>query len=59
MTAQRGDDTPDPVLIADIEELFDAVDPWSYLDDVLASRDPESAAAAYEQIVTSEWDGEL
>jgi hypothetical protein len=40
-------------------DLYDAIDPWSYLDDVLTSRDPEAAAAAYEQIVTGEWDGEL
>jgi hypothetical protein len=51
MTAQRGDDTPDPLLVAEIEDIFDAVDPWSYLD-------PESAAAAYEQLVTGDWDGE-
>lgn len=49
----------DPILYADVLDLFDAVDPWSYLDDVLTSTDPEAAAAAYEQIVTGEWDGEL
>ena len=49
----------DPDLYANVLDLFDAVDPWSYLDDVLTSTDPEAAAAAYEQIVTGEWDGEL
>ncbi|MFF8279963.1 hypothetical protein ACF05T_28320 [Streptomyces lateritius] len=59
MTARRGGDAPDPFLIAEIEDYFDTVDPWSYLDDVLVSQDPEGAAAAYEQIVTGEWDGDL
>jgi len=49
----------DPHLVANVMDAFDAVDPWSYLDDVLTSTDPEAAAAAYEQIVTGEWDGEL
>jgi hypothetical protein len=49
----------DPDLYADVTDLFLAVDPWSYLDDVLTSHDPEASAAAYEQIVTGEWDGEL
>lgn len=49
----------DPGLYAQVTDVFDEVDPWSYLDDVLASNDPEAAAAAYEQIVTGEWDGEL
>lgn len=48
-----------PDLHAEVTDLFDDVDPWSYLDDVLSSRDPEASAAAYEQIVTGEWDGEL
>jgi hypothetical protein len=48
-----------PDLYADVTDVFDAVDPWSYLDDVLTALDPEAAAAAYEQIVTGEWDGEL
>jgi hypothetical protein len=48
-----------PDLYADVTDLYADVDPWSYLDDVLTSRDPEAAAAAYEQIVTGEWDGEL
>ena len=49
----------DPDLYAQVTDVFDEVDPWSYLDDVLTSNDPEAAAAAYEQIVTGEWDGEL
>ena len=48
-----------PDLYADVTDLFLTVDPQSYLDDVLTSTDPEAAAAAYEQIVTGEWDGEL
>jgi len=48
-----------PDLYADVLDVFDAVDPWSYLDDVLTSSEPEAAAAAYEQLVTGEWDGEL
>lgn len=48
-----------PDLYADVTDVFDAVDPWSYLDDVLTSTDPEASAAAYEQIVTGEWDGDL
>jgi hypothetical protein len=48
-----------PDLYADVTDLYAAVDPWSYLEDVLTSTDPEAAAAAYEQIVTGEWDGEL
>lgn len=47
------------LLIADIEDHFDAVDPVSYLREVLAAEEPESAAAAYEQLITGEWDGEL
>ncbi|MFE9461688.1 hypothetical protein [Streptomyces californicus] len=49
----------DPLLIADLEDHFAAVDPQSYLPDVFACDDPEVAAAAYEQMVTGEWDGEL
>lgn len=49
----------DPDLHQQVTSLFDEIDPWSYLDDVLTSADPEAAAAAYEQIVTGEWDGEL
>jgi hypothetical protein len=46
-------------LYADVTDAFLLVDPLSYLDDVLTSREPEAAAAAYEQLVTGEWDGEL
>lgn len=49
----------DPDLYAQVTDLFLLVDPQSYLDDVFAARDPEAAAAAYEQLVTGEWDGEL
>lgn len=51
--------TLDPLLVADLEDHFAAVDPQSYLPDVFACDDPEVAAAAYEQMVTGEWDGEL
>lgn len=49
----------DPDLYAEVTDLFLMVDPQSYLDDVLTSKYPEAAAAAYEQLVTGEWDGEL
>ncbi|MFF9003636.1 hypothetical protein ACF1GW_38725 [Streptomyces achromogenes] len=46
-------------IYAQVTDVFMLVDPMSYLDDVLAARDPEAAAAAYEQMVTGEWDGEV
>lgn len=46
-------------LAADITDVFADVDPLSYLDDVVAADCPEAAQAAYEQLVTGEWDGEL
>ncbi|WP_042174512.1 hypothetical protein [Streptomyces sp. NBRC 110035] len=49
----------DPHLYADVTDLFLLVDPLSYLDDVLTSLEPDAAAAAYEQLVTGEWDGNL
>ncbi|QGZ53341.1 hypothetical protein GPZ77_34490 (plasmid) [Streptomyces sp. QHH-9511] len=58
MTAQRGGDTPDPLLIAEIEDYFARLDPLDLLDDVLASKNPDGAAAAYQQLVTRDWDGE-
>ncbi|MEU0625003.1 hypothetical protein ABZ329_29600 [Streptomyces rubiginosohelvolus] len=51
--------TLDPLLIADIEDHFAEIDPGSYLDDVFDSKEPEASLAAYEQMVTGEWDGEL
>ncbi|MFJ3699524.1 hypothetical protein ACIPW9_36270 [Streptomyces sp. NPDC090052] len=48
-----------PLLIAEIEDLFSDIDPQSYLGDVIAADCPEAAAAALEQLVTGEWDGEL
>lgn len=44
---------------ADVEDLFGEVDPASYLDDIVGADSPEAAQAAYEQLVTGEWDGEL
>ncbi|WP_329126087.1 hypothetical protein [Streptomyces sp. NBC_01353] len=58
MTTQRGGDTPDPLLIADIEDIFDSLDPLSLLNDALNSEYPGSAAVAYEQLVSGEWDGD-
>jgi hypothetical protein len=48
-----------PDLAADITDLYNAIDPRSYLDDIVAADCPEAAQAAYEQLVTGEWDGEL
>ncbi|MET9436899.1 hypothetical protein [Streptomyces sp. NPDC006551] len=59
MTAQRGDDTPNPFLVAEIEDFFASLDPLDLLDDVLNSEVPGRAAEAYEQLVTGDWDGEL
>ncbi|MFD8262046.1 hypothetical protein ACFV19_24685 [Streptomyces griseoluteus] len=50
---------PEPLLHAEVDALYKAIDPLSYLDDVLIAIDPEGAAAAFEQMVTGEWDGEL
>lgn len=49
----------DPLLIAAIEDHFAKVDPQSYMDDVFGSPDAEASLAAFEQLVTGEWDGEL
>ncbi|MFJ5294579.1 hypothetical protein [Streptomyces sp. NPDC088348] len=77
MTAADDPFEVDPLLIADIEDLFTtnahdlidlideiefgyaAIAPESFLGDVFAADCPEAAAAAYEQMVTGEWDGEL
>jgi hypothetical protein len=48
-----------PDLYADIVDLFLLIDPESYLDDVFTAESPEASLAAYEQLVTGEWDGEL
>ncbi|QBJ94446.1 hypothetical protein D0Z67_29190 (plasmid) [Streptomyces seoulensis] len=50
---------PEPLLHAEIDAMYAGIDPLSYLDDVLTAVDPEGAAAAYEQMVTGEWDGDL
>jgi hypothetical protein len=49
----------DPDLYAVVTNLFMLVEPESYLDDVFAAQSPEAAMAAFEQMVTGEWDGEL
>ena len=59
MTAADEPFEVDPLTIADIEDLFDAIDLVSYLDDIIAADSPEAAQAAFEQLVTGEWDGIL
>lgn len=44
---------------ADVQDLFEGIDPDSLLDDVFASADADASLVAYEQLVTGEWDGEL
>ncbi|MGW3400141.1 hypothetical protein [Streptomyces zhihengii] len=44
----------DPLLVAAIEDHFDAIDPQSYLDDVWASETPELAIIAFQDMVTGE-----
>ncbi|WP_097865790.1 hypothetical protein [Streptomyces sp. rh34] len=46
-------------LIDNVEYVFAVIDPQSYLDDVFGSPDAEASLAAYEQLVTGEWDGRL
>ncbi|GGU11369.1 hypothetical protein [Streptomyces lateritius] len=58
MVARSEYDEMDPLLIAEIEDLFSRLDPLDLLDDVLASEVPGRAAAAFEQLVTGDWDGE-
>lgn len=45
-----------PDLYADVTDLFMLVDPQSYLDDVFNAPEPDRSLAAYEQMVTGEWD---
>lgn len=49
----------DPLLVAQLEDHFDQVDPESYLADVFGGPDAEASLVAYEQLVTGEWDGDL
>ncbi|WP_060888635.1 hypothetical protein [Streptomyces scabiei] len=49
----------DPQLYADVTDLFDDIDPVSYLDDVFGSPDAHASMNAYEELVTGEWTGEL
>lgn len=44
---------------ADVQDLFEGIDPDSLLDDVFASPDADASLVAYEQLVTGDWDGEL
>ncbi|MFC8207966.1 hypothetical protein [[Kitasatospora] papulosa] len=48
----------DPLLVADLEDMFADIDPASYLADVFAGPDAEASIAAFEEI-TGEWDGQL
>jgi hypothetical protein len=51
-------DSPyDPLLVADIEDAFNAVDPITYLIDVINSANPDAADKFYSEAVTGEWDG--
>ncbi|MDX2800109.1 hypothetical protein [Streptomyces scabiei] len=47
----------DPQIYADVTDLFDDIDPVSYLDDVFGSPDAHAAMNAYEELVTGEWNG--
>jgi hypothetical protein len=46
----------DPLLIAAIEDMFAALDPASFLDDIFDSQDPDASAQAFEDMVTGGWD---
>ena len=46
----------DPLLIAQLEDHFEKVDPDSLLADVFDSEDAEASLAAFEQLVTGEFD---
>ncbi|MET8746396.1 hypothetical protein [Streptomyces sp. NPDC004728] len=59
VTATRIRPGIDPLLLVQIENHFANVDPESYLADVFGGPDAEASVAAYEQLVTGEWDGEL
>lgn len=53
-------DSPyDPLLVADIEDLFAAVDPITYLIEIINSVDPDAADKFYSEAVTGEWGGAL
>jgi len=52
-------DEVDPLLVAAIEDLFAAIHPAEFIDDVVTSANPEASQAAYEQMVTGEWDGDI
>jgi hypothetical protein len=43
-------------VIADVQDLFDGIDPQSLLDGVFGGPDAEASLAAFEEI-TGEWDG--
>ncbi|WP_331764384.1 hypothetical protein [Streptomyces anulatus] len=46
-------------LIDNVEFVYAAIDPESYLTDVFGSPDAEASLTAYEQLVSGEWDGQL
>lgn len=46
-------------LIDNVEFVYAALDPRELLHVALTADCPEASAAAYEQLVTGEWDGEL
>ncbi|MFD7615795.1 hypothetical protein [Streptomyces sp. NPDC059802] len=45
-------------IYADVQDLFDGIDPQDLLDDVFNSPDADASLVAYEQLVTGEWDGD-
>lgn len=57
--APEPDPELDPLLVAQLEDHFADVDPESYLDDVFGGPDADASLAAFEEIVTGEWDGNL
>ncbi|MFF1916128.1 hypothetical protein ACFVYE_31990 [Streptomyces sp. NPDC058239] len=48
-----------PQIYADVQDLFDGIDPQDLLDDVFNSQDADASLVAYEQLVTGEWDGDV
>ena len=57
--ADGPDDGLDPLLVAQLEDHFNTVDPQSYLADVFGSPNEKASRAAYEELITGEWDGDL
>ncbi|MFB7592348.1 hypothetical protein [Streptomyces sp. NPDC056169] len=45
-------------LVDNVEDVFNLIDPTSFLDDVLDGDNPQASVAAYEDMVLGDWDGE-